>query len=58
MINPPKELEDIISDFKKCLCFDDAGVKPVHASGSRWVAHKLNAMKRVLLKFGAYTWVI
>ena len=27
----------------------------MHASGSRWVAHKLNAMKRVLSKFGAYT---
>ena len=50
-----RELEDIISDLKECLCFDDAGVKPVSASGSKWVAHKLNAMKRVLSKFGAYT---
>ena len=50
-----RELEDIISDLKECLCFDDAGVKTVHASGSRWVAHKLAAMKRVLSKFGAYT---
>ena len=30
-------------------------MKPVRSSGSRWVAHKLNAMKRVLSKFGAYT---
>ena len=37
------------------MCFDDAGVKPVRASGSRWVAHKLSAMKRVISKFGAYT---
>ena len=35
-------------------CFDDAGVKPVCASGSRWIVHKLNAMKRVISKF-AYT---
>lgn len=35
--------------------FDDAGVKPVRSSGSRWVAHKLNVMKRVLSNFGAYT---
>ena len=27
----------------------------MRASGSRWVLHKLNAMKRVLSKFGAYT---
>ena len=37
------------------MCFDDAGVKPVRASGSRWIAHKLNVMKRVISKFGAYT---
>ena len=50
-----RELEDIITDLKECLTFDDAGIKPVRASGSRWVAHKLNAMKRVVSKFGAYT---
>ena len=33
----------------------DAGIKPVRASGSRWVTHKLSAMKRVISKFGAYT---
>ena len=45
----------MISDLKEGLCFDNAGVKPVRASGSRWVAHKLAAMKRVLSKFGCYT---
>ena len=50
-----RELEDIIPNLKECLVFEDAGVKPVRASGSRWVAHKLNAMKRVISKFGAYT---
>ena len=40
-----KELEEIIFDLKEYLCFDDAGVKPVRSCGSRWVAHKLNAMK-------------
>ena len=50
-----RELEDIITDLKECLCFDNAGVRPVRASGSRWVTHKLNAMKRILSKFGAYT---
>ena len=50
-----RELEDIITDLKVCFSFDDAGVNPVCASGSRWVAHKQNAMKRVFSKFGAYT---
>ncbi len=30
-------------------------MKPVRASGSRWVSHKLNAMKRIISKYGAYT---
>lgn len=50
-----RELEDIIADLKVCFSFDDAGVKPVRASGSRWVAHKHNTMKRIISKFGAYT---
>ena len=50
-----RQLEEIIADLKQCLVFDDAGIRPVRASGSRWVTHKLNAMKRVLAKFGAYT---
>lgn len=58
MKNLPKkcrELEDIISDLQQYMAFDDCGVRPVRASGTRWVAHKLNAMKRVLSKYGAYT---
>ena len=51
----PLKLEEVITDLRECVEFDDAGVRPLHASGSRWVAHKLNAMKRVLSKFGAYT---
>ena len=50
-----RELEEVIADLRQCIEFDDAGVRPLRASGSRWVSHKLNAMKRVLSKFGAYT---
>ena len=50
-----RQLEEIIANLKQCLVFDDAGVRPVRASGSRWVTHKPNAMKYVLAKFGAYT---
>ena len=42
-----RELEEIIFVLKEYLWFDDAGVKPVRSCGSRWVAHKLNAMKQV-----------
>ena len=43
------------NELKKCIEFDDEGTKPVRASGSRWVMHKLSAMKRVVSKFGAYS---
>ena len=50
-----RELEGIMADLRECLEFDDAGVRPVRGSGSRWISHKLNAMKRVVSKYGAYT---
>ena len=31
------------------------GTRPVRASGSTWVSHKVNAVKRVLSRYGAYT---
>ena len=42
-----RELEEIVSDLKQCLQFDDGGNKPVRASGSRWITHKLSALRRV-----------
>ena len=50
-----RELEGIVSDLRDCFQFDDDGVRPLRASGSRWICHKLNAMRRVLSKYGAYT---
>ena len=49
------KLVGIGTDLKAFCSFDDAGVRPFRASGSRWMAHKQNAMKRVVLKFGTYT---
>ena len=49
-----RELEDVVADLRQFLTFDDKGIRPVRASGSRWVTHKVNAMKRVLSKYGAY----
>ncbi len=45
------QLKDIINDLRECLAFDDFGTRPVRASGSRWIAHKWNAMKRILSKY-------
>ena len=50
-----RELEEVISDLKNCITFDDVVSRLVRASGSRWVSHKLSAMRRVLSKYGAYT---
>ena len=50
-----RELEDLVNDLKDCFECDDGGIRPLRANGTRWVAHKLNAMKRVVAKYGAYT---
>lgn len=50
-----RQLEDVISDLNNSITFNDGGSRPIRASGSRWVSHKLNAMRRVLSKYGAYT---
>ena len=55
--HPPKnvELEEIIHDLKGCLEFDEGGVRPIRSCGTHWISHKVNVMKRVVSKFGAYT---
>ena len=50
-----RAMEEIIKDLKQFLQFDDMGIKPLRACGSRCVSHKLSAMKRVLSNFGAYS---
>ena len=52
-----RELQEICSDLKQCLILDqeDGGIRPIRASGSRWIAHKWNAMKRILSKCRACT---
>ena len=39
-----RELEEIIGDMRQCLKFDEGGTKPIRASGSRWISHKVNAL--------------
>ena len=38
-----RQVEAAISDLKNCINFDDGGSRPIRASGSRRVSHKLNA---------------
>ena len=38
--NKFRELEEIINDLK-CFLFDDGKAKPIRASRSRWISHKL-----------------
>ena len=51
------ELECIVTDLKGAFHLNDegSGVRSIRACGTRWVFHKLSAMKRVLSKYGAYT---
>ena len=48
------ELKAIVEDLRDAFEFDDNGVRPVRSCGTRWVCHKLKAMKRVLSKYGAH----
>ena len=50
-----QELTEINTNLQNCLTFDDGGRKPVKASGTCWIAHKLSAMKHIISKYGAYT---
>ena len=49
------ELESLCAVLKECLEFDEDGIRPVRACGTRWVSHKVKAMKSVLSRYGAYT---
>ena len=48
-----RELNDIVVDLQQFLTIsDDAGIKPVWASGTRWITHKLSAMKKFSQNLG------
>ena len=38
--------------MKESYGFDNAGVRPIRASDTRWISHKIGAMTRILDKFG------
>jgi len=43
-----------LTELKGYLSLEDGGVRPVRASSSQWIAHKWNAMKHVLSRYGTY----
>jgi len=51
-----RELEDIVADLCPCVEFDDSGVRPLRASGLRWVSHKLRKCNEAYsFQVGLYT---
>lgn len=53
-----QELEEVVSELKQCLnpseFPDGSGVRPLRACGTRFLAHKVCALERIIDRFGAY----
>lgn len=59
--NSPKkcfELKEIVEDLKQCMEETEmsikGGVRPLRACGTRFIAHKVSALTRLVDRFGAY----
>lgn len=48
------ELKSVYDEMKHTFEFDEGGLKPKRACGTRWISFKLAAMKLVFDKFGIY----
>ena len=40
--------------MKESYNFDNAGVRPIRPSGTRWISHKIGAMTQILDTFGLH----
>ena len=53
-----RDLEDVVTELKACLEPTDmptgGGNRPLRACGTRFVAHKVAALERLINRFGAY----
>lgn len=53
-----RELETVAAELQSCLEESDLprgrGVRPLRACGTRFIAHKVNALDRVINRFGVY----
>ena len=49
-----RELKKLHKLLKETYKFDDERVKPHRTAGTRWIAHKLEALQNMLNKYGLY----
>ena len=49
-----RELSDIVSDLREVFEFGEGGDAPIRSQGSRWIAHKRQALQRIVDRYGAY----
>ena len=49
-----RELKDLYQLMKGQYEFHEDGVRPVKATGTQWIDHKLHAIERLVDKFGLY----
>ena len=52
-----REIEDIVAELKACLEpseMPSRGIKPLRACSTRFIAHKLAALERVVNRLGGY----
>ena len=52
------ELKEIVDNLKQCLTDTEmptkGGIRPLRASGTRFIAHKVSALARLVDRYGAY----
>ena len=48
------QLSDLHLELKDLYEFEQGGVKTLRSCGTRWIAHKMNAMRPLIEKFGLY----
>ena len=55
--NSPKRLRglyELHTAYKQTFVFEEGSVKPKRATGTRWISHKLDALKILVDKFGLF----
>ena len=49
-----RQLKELHDAYKEGMGFEEGGFRPKKSNGTRWIAHKLSAMKMCLDKWGLY----
>ena len=48
------QLKSLLTDLESVYDFESKSIKPEKSSGTRWLDHKIRAMKKLIDKFGVY----